>query len=221
MAQNVLSASLEHEEKLERLLAVAAEIFAEKGYHHASIRDLSRRAGVSLSGLYYYFSSKEELLFMIQERSLRHVLSKLKEKLEGVERPEERLRVLVLNHIQFFANNPAAMRVLSHEFDALEGDYRRTIRELPASRVLEAVRGDTTRATAYQRRGRHRAAQRRDLGAVRDDELDLCLVSAWQQRAGRPARRAHAPAVRRRLRRPLGTADRRRKTGQLRSAAFG
>lgn len=130
MAQNVLSASLEHEEKLGRLLDVAAEIFAEKGYHHASIRDLSRRAGVSLSGLYYYFSSKQELLFMIQERSLRHVLSKLEEKLEGVERPEERLRVLVLNHIQFFANNPAAMRVLSHEFDALEGDYRRTIREL-------------------------------------------------------------------------------------------
>jgi AcrR family transcriptional regulator len=128
MAQKAL-ASTEHEEKLERLLAVAAEIFAEKGYHHASIRDLSRRAGVSLSGLYYYFSSKEELLFMIQERSLRKVVSELERKLEGVERPEEKLRVLVRNHVEFFARNMAAMRVLSHEYDALEGEYRSKIRD--------------------------------------------------------------------------------------------
>lgn len=120
----------EHEEKLERLLAIAAEIFAEKGYHRASIRDLSRRAGVSLSGLYYYFSSKDELLFMIQERSLRRVLSELARKLEGIDRPEERLRVLVHNHVAFFARNMAAMRVLTHEYDALEGDYRARIREL-------------------------------------------------------------------------------------------
>lgn len=130
MSENTLPVSPEHEEKLERLLAVAAEIFAEKGYHHASIRDLSRRAGVSLSGLYYYFSCKSELLFMIQERSLRKVLAELEAKLANVEHPEERLRVLVHNHVEFFARNMAAMRVLTHEFDALEGEYRQKIRSL-------------------------------------------------------------------------------------------
>ncbi len=130
MSEDSLPVSPEHEEKLERLLAVAAEIFAEKGYHHASIRDLSRRAGVSLSGLYYYFSCKGELLFMIQERSLRKVLAELEAKLADVEHPQERLRVLIHNHVGFFARNMAAMRVLTHEFDALEGDYRQQIRVL-------------------------------------------------------------------------------------------
>jgi AcrR family transcriptional regulator len=130
MAGRAVSASSEHEEKLERLLTIAAEIFAEKGYHHASIRDLSKRAGVSLSGLYYYFESKEDLLYMIQDRSLRNVLTELKWKLEGVDSPEEKLRILVHNHVEFFGQNMAAMRVLTHEFEALEGGHRKKIREL-------------------------------------------------------------------------------------------
>ena len=34
------------------------------------------------------------------------------------------------NHVGFFARNMAAMRVLTHEFDALEGEYRQKIRSL-------------------------------------------------------------------------------------------
>ncbi|UCC74869.1 MAG: TetR family transcriptional regulator [Gemmatimonadota bacterium] len=130
MAEHAPPASPEHEEKLERLLGIAAEIFAEKGYHAASIRDLSKRAGVSLSGLYYYFHSKQELLLMIQERSLRKVMDELSRKLEGVDRPEEKLRTLVHNHVGFFAENMAAMRVITHEYDALEGECRARMRQL-------------------------------------------------------------------------------------------
>lgn len=125
-----LAAASDYDEKLERLLAVAADIFAEKGYHHASIRELSRRAGVSLSGLYYYFDSKEELLFKIQDRSLRRVLSSLEGRLVGIDAPPEKLRMLILNHVSFLAANMSAMRVLTHEFDVLEGEYRAAIREL-------------------------------------------------------------------------------------------
>ncbi len=130
MAEDELAVSPEHEEKLERLLAIAAEIFAEKGYHHASIRELSRRAGVSLSGLYYYFSCKEELLFMLQERTLHKLLTELEGKLADAKNPEQRLRALVHNHVSFFAQNMAAMRVLTHEYDSLQGEYRHKIRDL-------------------------------------------------------------------------------------------
>jgi AcrR family transcriptional regulator len=130
MADTASPTSTEHEEKLERLLTIAAEIFAEKGYHNASIRDISKRAGTSLSGLYYYFASKEELLFMIQDRSLRKVLTTLRGKLEGVDSAEEKLRTLVHNHVGFFSENMAAMRVITHEYDSLEGEYRTRITEL-------------------------------------------------------------------------------------------
>lgn len=130
MTQTALPVSSDHEAKLARLLQVAAEIFAEKGYHNTSIRDIARTADVSLSGLYYYFRSKEELLFMIQDRCFRTVMQGLKERLDGLDSPELRLRALVYNHVHFFAQNMAAMRITAHEFDSLQGQYEDRIQYL-------------------------------------------------------------------------------------------
>lgn len=130
MPETALPASPDYEDKLERLLDVAAEIFAEKGYHNTSIRDIAGRAGVSLSGLYYYFSSKEELLFKVQDRCFRTILQGLEARLRSVAEPEERLRALVHNHMEFFVRRMPAMKVLSHEYDSLTGEYQEPIRAL-------------------------------------------------------------------------------------------
>ena len=113
--------------KLERLLRTAAAVIAEKGYHSASIRDISRATGVSLSGLYYYFRSKEELLFLIQDHCFTTVIDNLEARLEGVTDPAERLRVLADNHLRFFAANMDEMKVLSHEAAALTGEFRQQV----------------------------------------------------------------------------------------------
>ena len=67
--------------RLAEILDYATEVFADKGYEGASMRDLSRLSGISLAGLYYYFESKEKLLYFIQ----RHTFSTI------MERPQQRL----------------------------------------------------------------------------------------------------------------------------------
>ncbi|HVH11626.1 MAG TPA: TetR/AcrR family transcriptional regulator [Longimicrobium sp.] len=116
-----------YDEKLESILRTAAQIFAEKGYHQASIRDIARATGVSLSGLYYYFNSKEELLFLIQDHAFGTLLANLERLLEGVSEPHRRLRILMENHLRYFIANTHEMKVLSHEAEALTGDYRRRV----------------------------------------------------------------------------------------------
>lgn len=116
-----------YDEKLESILRTAARIFAEKGYHQASIRDIARGTGVSLSGLYYYFNSKEELLFLIQDHAFGTLLANLERLLEGEQQPLRRLRLLMENHLRFFLANVAEMKVLSHEAEALSGDFRRRV----------------------------------------------------------------------------------------------
>lgn len=113
-----------YDAKLESILRTAAQIFAEKGYHQASIRDIARATGISLSGLYYYFDSKEELLFLIQDFCFRTLLDNLGRILEDAEEPPRRLRLLIENHLRFFVNNMAEMKVLSHEADSLSGEFR-------------------------------------------------------------------------------------------------
>jgi TetR/AcrR family transcriptional regulator, cholesterol catabolism regulator len=116
-----------YDAKLESILRTAAAIFAEKGYHQASIRDIARATRVSLSGLYYYFQSKEELLFLIQDHAFGTLNQNLEQLLEGVEDPHRRIRLLIENHLRFFVNNMAEMKVLSHEADSLSGDFRKRV----------------------------------------------------------------------------------------------
>lgn len=49
----------------ERLLQVAKELFADKGFHGTSTREITRRAGTNLSGLYFHWQSKENLYLAV------------------------------------------------------------------------------------------------------------------------------------------------------------
>ncbi len=51
-----------YDEKLNAVLSASAALFASKGYERASIRDVSKATGMSLAGLYYYFSSNHSVL---------------------------------------------------------------------------------------------------------------------------------------------------------------
>ena len=113
-----------YDQKLEFILRTSARIFAEKGYHSTSMRDISRETGVSLAGLYYYCRSKEELLFLIQDNCFGHVLERLEQRLSETSGGVEKLRLVIENHLSFFAANMAEMKVLSHEADSLAGEMR-------------------------------------------------------------------------------------------------
>ncbi len=126
--------------KLEHILRHAARVFSEKGYEGASIRDISRSSRVSLSGLYYYFESKQKLLYLIQINAFTSILRRLERRLAGLNDPEDRLRVLISNHIGYFLRHPMEMKVLAHEDDALENPYRREVAEIKR-RYYELARG--------------------------------------------------------------------------------
>ena len=109
--------------RLANILVHATNVFYEKGYAAASMRDLSRASGVSLSGLYYYFESKEELLYLIQKDTFTTIVTRLRERLEGVGDPTERIRCFILNHLEYFLANQKAMKVLSHEDEVLKNGF--------------------------------------------------------------------------------------------------
>jgi len=110
--------------KLEHILRHSAQIFANQGFEGTSVREISRATGVSLSGLYYYFESKQELLYLIQNNTFHVVIERLRIRLQGVADPQSRLRVFIQNHVEYFLSHPNEMKVLSHEEEALNEPYR-------------------------------------------------------------------------------------------------
>jgi AcrR family transcriptional regulator len=109
--------------RLAEILDYATEVFAEKGYEGASMRDLSRLSGISLAGLYYYFESKEKLLYIIQQHTFQTIVERLRERLAASNDPETRIRIFIDNHVGYSVARQKAMKVLSHEDDVLKNGY--------------------------------------------------------------------------------------------------
>ena len=118
---------MKKDERLEQILKHAAQVFYEKGYDRASIRDIARQADMSLAGLYYYFRSKEELLFLIQKHVFTELLETIRGELEATTDPIRQLEIFIRNHLRYFIGNLVEMKVLSHEYECLMGEYRLTI----------------------------------------------------------------------------------------------
>jgi TetR/AcrR family transcriptional regulator, cholesterol catabolism regulator len=116
--------------KLEEILRPAAEVFCARGYHQASMRDIARSTRVSLAGLYYYFSSKEHLLYLIQRHAFQTLLAAARAALPSLPDPEARLRAFIQLHLKFFIEHPNEMKVLTHEDRSLGEAWRREIRAL-------------------------------------------------------------------------------------------
>jgi TetR/AcrR family transcriptional regulator, cholesterol catabolism regulator len=109
--------------RLGKILQHATEVFDEKGYAGASMRDLSRATGMSLAGLYYYFESKEKLLYLIQKHTFSTIVERLRVRLNEVSDPQQRIRIFIFNHLDYFLRNRKAMKVLSHEDEVLKNGY--------------------------------------------------------------------------------------------------
>ena len=71
----------------------------KKGFSAMSMRDLSAKAGLSMGALYSYFSSKDELLDMIQQQSMRVVAKVLVDQLTGIDGPHLKLKQAIYTHL--------------------------------------------------------------------------------------------------------------------------
>jgi AcrR family transcriptional regulator len=79
------------EARREVIERAAADVFAERGYHGASIDEICRRSGVTPPVLYDHFESKLELHKRLLERTRDELLELWRQNLAGDEPAEERI----------------------------------------------------------------------------------------------------------------------------------
>lgn len=67
------------EERKHEILDIAKELFIEKGYENTSIVNILEKVGIAKGTLYYYFTSKEEILDAIIDRISEKIFYKAQE----------------------------------------------------------------------------------------------------------------------------------------------
>ena len=84
----------------DELLHVAAEVFAERGYGGASMREIAARWGVQAAALYYYYPSKAMLLAGICEYGIARFLERVGAIATSNASAEDKVRDALRAHIE-------------------------------------------------------------------------------------------------------------------------
>ena len=115
----------------EKLLRIAIDLLSQKGYGDTSIRDIGAKAGVNTSNIYYYFKSKEEILFEIIRLASQDLIQMLREVEERVSDPVECLwEMLMANMILFSLKRKKEIKIISSDRYWLRGEQREMIRKM-------------------------------------------------------------------------------------------
>ena len=113
----------------QEILAAAAKIMAEKGFHQTRLGDVGAAVGISGPGLYRHFDSKEALLAdILTEISIRLVDGArdafLRNELTAESDPGAVINELIAMHVEVAMTEPDLIRVEGREIENLEEGVR-------------------------------------------------------------------------------------------------
>jgi AcrR family transcriptional regulator len=90
-----------HEQQVrDRIIRAAVEVFAEKGYHRATIADVVTRSGLSVGAIYTHFTGKEELFLQSCDLMSGQGLDELATRLAPLTSAAERLRAAIAYYVE-------------------------------------------------------------------------------------------------------------------------
>jgi AcrR family transcriptional regulator len=112
--------------RAKEIVTAAMEVFAERGFHASTTRDIASRVGMSPAGLYVHFESKEEVLAAICVAAHRSADHEFASALEGPMSVDV-LAKAVGDLAAWHAENPRMARVAQYELEALEPESRKAV----------------------------------------------------------------------------------------------
>ena len=92
-------------DKYERILEAAIKVFAEQGFHQATISMIARKAGVADGTIYLYFKNKDDIMVHFFNQRTKQAFSRFREAVERAGDAREKLTVLIRTHLKEFQLN--------------------------------------------------------------------------------------------------------------------
>ncbi len=98
----------------QRIVEIALELFATRGYERTSMREIAERLGVTKTALYYHFESKESLLEAIGRPFVDSIEAILHDVVTGEQGVAE-LRAFLADYLDLVLANRELMHLFSYE----------------------------------------------------------------------------------------------------------
>jgi len=116
-------------ERRQQILAIAAELFAEKGFHGVSIAELGAACGFSGPAIYRHFGSKDAVLAEMLVNISDELLTVGRQRVRDAGSSEDALRALIDWHLTFALDHQALIVVQDRDWTALPLEARAKVRD--------------------------------------------------------------------------------------------
>jgi AcrR family transcriptional regulator len=105
------------EETRTRILDAALEVFRERGFERATMREIAAASGVAQGAAYYYFESKEAIVMGFYERAQAEMLPRIEQQMGRSRLLEHLLRAIISTKFEVFAPDRKLLGALSAHAD--------------------------------------------------------------------------------------------------------
>ena len=111
----------------EQIVRAARQVFGEKGFHPATVREIGAAAGLTQGTLYAYARSKDEILFLVLDELVRADQEAVKVAIAREPDPRKRVRAVIRAFTEVVLQRQDDILLLYQEVHALERSLRRKL----------------------------------------------------------------------------------------------
>jgi TetR/AcrR family transcriptional regulator, cholesterol catabolism regulator len=115
-------------QRAEQIKDIVSRLFAEKGYHATSMRDVGNEIGMSKSSMYNYFRSKEDILFHLMNDAMDEALETLQAICRADHSPDEKLSAVLDFYARYYAGDQDRLTLLVNELPSLSAEHQEIIK---------------------------------------------------------------------------------------------
>jgi AcrR family transcriptional regulator len=141
--------------RMAELLEAARKVFAEKGFHEATVDEIAEAAGVAKGTVYLYYRSKRAIYWAALERGITALHDEVKSKLAAESTLENKVRAFIAIKITYFERNRDFFKIYLSEFGSAFTHPAQLHKRfgdlyLRQARVLEAVLREAIKGKAIR-----------------------------------------------------------------------
>ena len=111
----------------QQIFEAVVKLISKKGYHRTTLREISKESGIALGNLYDYISTKEDILYIIQEKATRAVMQAISKDNEGNLNPVEKLERLINSELDAMNKYQDLIMIIYQESHAM---FKETLHSL-------------------------------------------------------------------------------------------
>jgi len=106
----------------DEILAAAAHVFSEKGFHAASMQDIAQAVNLQKASLYHHVSSKQEMLLAVLDQALDLLIENMQQVLALPLAPDQKLRQAIQVYLETILEERELSSVLLLEHRSLDAE---------------------------------------------------------------------------------------------------